>query len=130
MKRIICVGNPFVYPDNFGIEIFNLLKDKNLKDIEVIEGGLGGLNLALYFDINDPILIVDQGSGFDKNILTLDEIKKIKKITRYDHDTALYYLINTLENKNILFYISNEKKWQKSSLNFHLRNILSLMERL
>ena len=130
MKKIICIGNQFVYPDNFGIEIYHLLKEKNLKDTEVIEGGLGGLNLALYFDTNEPILIVDQGSGFNKNILTLNEIKKSKNITRYDHDTALYYLINILENKNILFYISNETNWQKSSLNFHIKNILALMEKL
>jgi len=130
LKKIICIGNQFVYPDNFGIEIYNLLKKQNLKDIEVIEGGLGGLNLALHFETDEPILIIDQGSGFDKNILTLKEIQKSKNITRYDHDTALYYLINTLENKNILFYISNEENWQKSSLNFHIKNILALMEKL
>ena len=131
MKKIICIGNQFVYPDSFGIEIYQLLKEKNLKDIKVIEGGLGGLNLALHFETDMPILIVDHGYGFEKNILTLEEIKKSKNITRYDHDTAFYYLINTLDiDKNIFFYISNDKKWQKDSLQTHLEKILELMERI
>ena len=130
MKKIICIGNRFVYPDSFGMEIYDILQKQDIENVEIIEGGLGGLNLALYFDTTESILIIDHGVGFDKNILSLDEIKRTKKISRYDHDTALYYLINSLENDNIHFYISNDEKWDKFMLNSHIEKILKLVEKL
>jgi len=131
LKKIICLGNRFVYPDSFGIEIYNLLTQQDINDVEIIEGGLGGLNLALHFDTNDAVIVVDQGFGFDKNILNIDDVKNSKNIKRYDHDTALYYLINTLNDKsNIMFYISNDEKWEQFSLKSHYEKILNMVNSL
>ena len=45
MTRIICIGNRFAYPDNFGILVYEELKKLDLSDLEIVEGGVGGISL-------------------------------------------------------------------------------------
>ena len=60
MVKIICVGNRFVYPDNFGILVYEYLKSIKInQNISIVEGGVGGLNLATHFDDECKYLIVD-----------------------------------------------------------------------
>lgn len=50
-SRIICVGNSLVAADSVGLHVFDELRSRNGTDsLEVINGGLGGLNLLPFFE--------------------------------------------------------------------------------
>jgi len=125
MIKIICVGNRFAYPDNFGILVYEYLKDIiQDENIKIIEGGVGGLNLATHFEDDCKYLIVDYGK-FDKNILTKDDIKKIK-IDEYNHSNALIYLLKTID-KDFKVFICN-KDFNKSDIKNYSQKILNMVK--
>jgi len=126
MVRIICIGNRFYYPDNFGIEIYEALMQNSYEDIEVVEGGVGGMNLALYFDDDAEILLVDLGID-QKKILTQDDIKAME-IDEFDHATALLYLLKTVEKK-FTIYLCNEA-YKEDEIERYKNEILDLARRL
>ena len=103
MIRIICIGNRFAYPDNFGILIYEKLKKLKLNNIEVVEGGVGGLNLMPYFEDDAKILIVDWGEG--KKIQTNEDIKKLN-INEFNHSNAFLYLLKSID-KEYSIYVCN-----------------------
>lgn len=125
MKKIVCVGNAFAYPDSFGMEIYNQLQTQEIEDLEIVEGGVGGLNLAPHFDTPEPVLIVDHGVGFNKKILSTEDIKKIK-IDSYNHSNAFIYLLKSIEKDNILIYISNSENWKKEEISLCCQEILKI----
>ncbi len=132
MKKIICIGNRFIYPDNFGIKIYEKLKQNAPKDIDVIEGGLGGLNLALHFETDEPVLVVDHGVGFEKRLFFLQELST-DFIKEYNHKNAFYYLLKTLQSdkkKNIWIYLSNNPKWEEKMLDRYCYEILEGIKRV
>ena len=122
MVRIICIGNRFYYPDDFGIKVYEKLKNSDLKDIEVVEGGIGGMNLALYFEDDAKILIVDYGIS-DKKFLTKSDIDKIE-LFEYNHSNSLLYLLKTID-KEYKIYICNEK-YDKNNLQRYIDEILTI----
>ena len=103
--RVICIGNRFAYPDNFGILVYEELIKLNL-DCEIIEGGVGGLSLMPYFEDNKKILIIDYAVNMPK-FMTKKDIKKIK-IDEYSHANAFLYLLQIVDN-DYLIYTCNEK---------------------
>jgi Ni,Fe-hydrogenase maturation factor len=105
MIRIICIGNRFAYPDNFGILIYEKLKKLKLNNIEVVEGGVGGLNLMPYFEDDAKILIVDWGEG--KKIQTNEDIKKLN-INEFNHSNAFLYLLKSID-KEYTIYVCSER---------------------
>lgn len=123
-KRVICIGNRFYYPDNFGILIYEKLKSMNL-DFEVVEGGVGGLNLMPYFEDDAKILIVDFAKDFEKNILTKKDIEKIE-LKEYNHATAFLYLLKSL-NKNFTIFVENRPF---SDIDDYIPKILKIVEKL
>jgi len=126
---MICIGNRFAYPDNFGMKIYEKYKDNYDTDIELIEGGIGGLNLALHFETDEPILIIDHGVGFDKNLLHIKELS-LNSIKQYDHDTAFYYLLKSLNQSNVWIYLSNTQEWKEETLDSYCLDIQMCMEQL
>lgn len=129
MKKIICLGNRFISPDNFGMRIYEELKNKNIDDIEVIEGGIGGLNLALHFECEDSILLVDYGIGYDKNLLSMKEVCD-QEIDGYSHDSALLYLLKSLDKENIQMFVPTDSSWNESDISNYsekIENIARLM---
>jgi len=129
MKKIICIGNRFAYPDSFGMEIYERYKEYLSPNIELIEGGIGGLNLALHFESNEPILIVDHGSGFEKKLLHIEELS-LEFVKEYNHDTAFYYLLKSLKQNNIWLYLSNDKHWREDMLDTYCADISRSIEQL
>jgi hydrogenase maturation protease len=125
MIRVICIGNRFVYPDNFGMLVYDILKEKNLKDVEVVEGGLGGLNLSPYFEDDAKILIVDFAKGFEKKLLTHKDIKNIT-LKEYNHDSAFLYLLKTIQ-KEYKIYICN-KEFDKKDLEKSVDEIMEIIK--
>jgi len=127
MVRIICIGNRFYYPDDFGIAIYEDLLSLDLdENIEVVEGGVGGMNLALYFEDDAQILIVDFGTHH-KKILTQEDIALIELHT-FDHETAFLYLLKTLQ-KPFTIYLCNEE-YEKESISSYTKEILEIARKL
>ena len=124
MKRVICIGNRFYYPDNFGILIYEKLKKMDL-DFEVVEGGVGGLNLMPYFEDNAKILIVDYAKDFEKNILTREDIEKIE-LNEFNHSTAFLYLLKSIE-KDFTIFVENRPF---KNIDTYIPKILELVEKL
>lgn len=123
MKKVICIGNRFAYPDNFGMKIYEILRKKALLGIELIEGGIGGLNLALHFETDAPILIIDHGVGFKKNLHHLQEFS-FDFVRDYNHDTAFYYLLKTLKKTDVWLYLSNDENWNDTMLDGYCEDIV------
>ena len=127
MTRIICIGNRFAYPDNFGILVYEELKKLDLSDLEIVEGGVGGMSLMPYFEDNTKILIVDYAVGFDKDILTQDDIHNIN-IDEYNHSTSFLYLLKTISKPYTIFCQS--KEFDKDNLDRYIVSILDLARSL
>ena len=126
---MICIGNRFAYPDSFGMKIYDKYKQNTSTDIELIEGGIGGLNLALHFETDEPILIVDHGYGFKKKLLHIEELS-LNFIQEYNHDTAFYYLLRTLKQNNIWIYLSNDNYWDENMIDDYCLDISKCIEQL
>ena len=124
MKRVICIGNRFYYPDNFGILIYEKLKKMDL-DFEVVEGGVGGLNLMPYFEDDAKILIVDYAKDFEKNILTREDIEKIE-LNEFNYSTAFLYLLKSIE-KDFTIFVENRPF---KNIDTYIPKILELVEKL
>jgi len=124
--KIICIGNRFSYPDNFGILIYEKLIKIDL-DYEIIEGGIGGMNLLPHFETNDKILIIDYAQNFDKNILTKKDIEQIE-LTEYNHSTAFLYLLKSIENDYTIFV--ENSKFDEKKIDKYIPQILKLASEL
>jgi len=129
MKKILCIGNRFAYPDNFGIKVYEHLKANPPEGVEIIEGGVGGLSLALHFETDAPILVVDHGVGFSKHFFPLKELP-LDHICGYDHDSAFYYLLKTLDKPDIWLYVSNDPYWKKEELQKRCNEIVQRIKQL
>jgi len=124
--RIICIGNRFSYPDNFGILIYEELKKLNLP-YEIVEGGIGGMNLLPYFEDDKKILIIDYAQNFNKNILTKKDIDKIE-LKEYNHSTAFLYLLKSVKKDFTIFV--ETKPFDKNNINLYISKILELVSEL
>ena len=124
--KIICIGNRFSYPDNFGMLIYDELKKLDLK-YEIIEGGIGGMNLLPHFETNDKILIIDYAQNFNKQILTKKDIEKIE-LKEYNHSTAFLYLLKSIENDYTIFV--ENSKFDEKNIQQYIPQILKLASEL
>ena len=123
MTRIICIGNRFAYPDNFGMLIYEELKKLDLDGIEVIEGGVGGDSLALYFEDDVKILIVDYASNEMPKIMTNKDIKDLD-ISEYNHANAFLYFLTTIEKEYKLYLCSDD--FDEKDLKLYIKDILTI----
>ncbi|MBM9538404.1 hydrogenase maturation protease [Desulfobulbus alkaliphilus] len=100
--RIICVGNRLLSADAVGMLVFDELRSRSLnKDIDLVEGGLGGLDLLPWFEGCSRIALVDRVVGFcpPDTVLRL-ELADMLTFCRqgYSHSGGLLYLLNSLPN--------------------------------
>lgn len=100
MRRIICIGNRHHPEDAAGPRVYDLLRRRGLPDgIELIDGGLAGLNLLRYLERAERVVFVDRVSGFGRpgEVLSLDlEEATAAAMRRYDHTGGLAYLLRVL----------------------------------
>jgi len=100
MKRIICIGNRYIPEDAAGIEVYEFLKTRNIPhDIEVIDGGLAGLNLLPLVESMERIVFVDRITGFgaEGRIVWLKsgDVATLAD-ERFDHTSGLPFLLRVL----------------------------------
>lgn len=99
-KRIICVGNRYRPEDSAGPMVYDqLVNDKLPKDIEVIDGGLAGLNLLRLIHGADRVVFVDAVNGFRPSggVMVLDAEDASKNSdTTFGHNAGLAYCLRVL----------------------------------
>jgi hydrogenase maturation protease len=101
MKRIICIGNRYIKEDSAGSLVYdNLSLKKNLPpDLEIIDGGLAGLNLLPFFETSRKVILVDQIKGADApgGIVAIDpEDVASTAENHYNHFAGVAYLLRVL----------------------------------
>jgi hydrogenase maturation protease len=99
-KRIICVGNRFRSEDSAGVMVYDqLVSDKLPKDIEVIDGGLAGLNLLRFIHDADRVVFIDAVNGFipSGGVIVLDAKDASRHAdTTFGHGAGLAYCLRIL----------------------------------
>lgn len=60
LKRILCLGNPYIETDRAGPLVFEHLTAQRLPDsLEIVDGGLAGLDLLRFFAGCQALVLVD-----------------------------------------------------------------------
>lgn len=104
MRRIICIGNRYAAQDAAGPRVYERLLQSTLPpDVEVIDGGLAGLNLLRFVEGAEQVVFVDQVSGFGHNkdasseivVLGAADVAALTE-TQYKHSAGLAYLLHIL----------------------------------
>ena len=125
MRRIICIGNKFVSEDAAGPKVYeHLMQTEIPSGIEVIDGGLAGLNLLSLVEGMECVVFVDSVSGFGNpgEVLVLDIQDVVATLGgAYDHAAGLPYLLGVLPHvcegaiPNI-FIVGIEHLWNEATI--------------
>ncbi|MCK5680756.1 hydrogenase maturation protease [bacterium] len=99
--KIICIGNRLKAQDAAALHIHDLLQNQSLpKTINLIEGGLAGLNLLPLLEDGGRIVFVDTVSGFAEPgktvVLSAKQVVDTLATEYYDHTAGLPYLLAAL----------------------------------
>ncbi len=99
MKRIICIGNRLLDADAAGPRVFDLLAaGPQVPDVDLVDGGIAGLNLLGLIDGAERVVFVDSVSGYAPAggvvVLMPAEIPAPEQV--YDHGAGLPYLLAVL----------------------------------
>ena len=98
MRRIICIGNRHVPEDSAGFKVFSRLSKMTLDgDIEIVDGGLGGLDLIRFVEGAKSVVFVDSIAGFGKGtmVLSSDQVAALAD-AEFSHRAGLPYLLRVL----------------------------------
>ena len=99
---IICIGNRLVAEDAAGLAVFDRLQEMDPlpAGIEIVEGGLAGLNLLPLLEQGGRVVFVDAVKGFTRpgEIVLLDhrEILHPPDEGHFDHGAGLAYVLAVL----------------------------------
>jgi hydrogenase maturation protease len=96
MKRVVCIGNPYVPGDDLGSRVYQqLIERPRPATVEVIDGGLAGLNLLPCFDHCDRVVFVDALYALDDpNAICVMAAAEISFTgASYGHSAGLGYLL-------------------------------------
>jgi hydrogenase maturation protease len=94
--RIVCIGNRLFAPDSAGPQVYDLLSELALPAcVELVDGGLGGLNLLPFLERTDMVVFIDAVTGFAKapGLVLVDPREFDLPAGGYDHDAGLAYLL-------------------------------------
>lgn len=105
MKRcIICIGNRFIADDSVGLAVYDRLKAMQPFDTEIdlVEGGMGGLNLLSFLEQGGRVVFVDAVQDIaapgDVVILSAQDIIATLSQKHFGHEAGLPYLLSVLPN--------------------------------
>ncbi len=98
MKRIICIGNRYLSEDAAGPRVFDYLAGLAMPgDVELIDGGIAGLNLLGLVDGAERVVFVDAVSGIaDRGVVVLPAAEVPAPSTIFDHAAGVQYLISII----------------------------------
>lgn len=99
-RPIVCVGNRFAACDALGPRVHDLLAARVLPPgVELVDGGLGGLNLAPLADAAERVVFVDALEGFSPpGVAVSVEASELVADAdlRFGHGDGLSYLVRAL----------------------------------
>jgi hydrogenase maturation protease len=97
MKSIICVGNRYDPRDAAGPHVYDrLAAGGHAPDVELVDGGLCGLDLLRFVDGAERVVFVDSVSGFGKpgEVMILNAADVAASADgAFDHGSGLPYLL-------------------------------------
>lgn len=101
---VICIGNRLAAEDALGCRVYDRLTAGGFaatvaqEDIDVIDGGLGGLDLIRAVEGRRRVVFVDAlaGVGAEGDILVLDRAEVAAFAGGYGHGAGLPYLLHML----------------------------------
>lgn len=99
MKRIITVGNRYVAGDAAGPRICDRLRAQALPpDVEVIDGGLAGLDLLRFVEGAERVVFVDRSIGSSPQAVFAAPAEEVElaEPAGFDHGAGLGYLLRML----------------------------------
>lgn len=100
-RAIVCIGNRLVAEDQAGLLVYDRLRHGLLpRGVDLVEGGLAGLNLLPLLERGGRVIFVDQVRGFSEGdsivILRSEEILAAGTAVHFDHQAGLPYLLAVL----------------------------------
>lgn len=100
MRRIICLGNRWAAEDAAGPLVYDRLAGRVLPaGVEVVDGGLAGLDLLRFIEGAQRIVLVDAVRGWSEPgqlvVLDVDEVAALAS-QGFDHAAGLPYLLRAL----------------------------------
>jgi hydrogenase maturation protease len=96
---VICLGNRYVPGDDAGCRAYDCLAAMAVpQDIEVVDGGLCGLNLLRLVEGKRRVVFVDAVAGLAESgsIVVLNREQAAAYAGRYGHGAGLPYLLRLL----------------------------------
>ena len=99
---VICIGNRYVAEDAAGLLVFDRLQTMCPlpEGIEIIEGGLAGLNLLPMLEQGGRVVFVDAVKGFGAagGVVLLDQQELQESVSQphFDHGAGLPYVLAVL----------------------------------
>ncbi len=98
MNRIICIGNRYLDGDAAGPLVYDLLRRQSLPDgVEIVDGGLAGLNLLPL--LADPVRVVFvdalTGVAATEQVVVIEQARLLAECEAegYGHSAGLPYLL-------------------------------------
>jgi hydrogenase maturation protease len=99
-KRIVCIGNRFKPEDSAGPMVYDHIMGGSIPEgVDVIDGGLAGLNLLRFFDGAVRVVIVDAVTGFRSSggVLALTARDAERNAgAGFDHSAGIAYCLRML----------------------------------
>ena len=100
INRIICIGNSAFELDQAGPEAFIYLKEKKLPPhVELVDGGLKGIDLLYLIDGCEKIVFIDNVTGFGNpgEVVVIHGTDAAELAgPAFEHDAGLPYLLKVL----------------------------------
>lgn len=98
---IICIGNRLIPEDQAGLQVYDRLRHASLPHgLDLVEGGLAGLDLLPLLERGGRVIFVDQVRGYTEVdsivILRGEEILADGTAVHFDHQAGLPYLLAVL----------------------------------
>ncbi len=98
MKRIICIGNRLFAPDATGPLVYDILTESGPPaEVEIVDGGLAGLDLLPLLGNGDRVVFVDAAWGLadEPGVVVVDEARLLAASdpAPYGHGAGLPFLL-------------------------------------
>jgi hydrogenase maturation protease len=98
--RIVCIGNRYAEGDDFGPRVYDVLAAlPRPAQVEVVDGGLAGLDLLRLLDDGREVVLVDAVDGFaEPGALTVLDGAEVARQAdgTYGHQAGLPFLLQVL----------------------------------